>query len=103
MGVLNGFIPCVMVYVAGLVAISQDTFFESILYMMFFGIGTMPLLVLFYVSSTKLKVLVHSNLVKSVMLVVVGVFLISRGILAFNSEVPKPKLGGGDIEFCEPI
>lgn len=44
-GVLNGFIPCGMVYFALLAALAMPSFKYTILYMIFFGLGTVPLMV----------------------------------------------------------
>ncbi|MGA8852596.1 MAG: sulfite exporter TauE/SafE family protein [Christiangramia sp.] len=43
-GFLNGFLPCGLVYMAVLGAIATGTALEGSLYMMFFGLGTIPLM-----------------------------------------------------------
>ena len=51
-GLLNGFLPCGMVYVALFGAIAMQSVVYGAFYMMLFGIGTMPLMsVVIYVNS----------------------------------------------------
>ncbi|MCX6180788.1 MAG: sulfite exporter TauE/SafE family protein [Bacteroidetes bacterium] len=44
MGMLNGILPCGMVYAALVAATAAGSTGESMLYMVFFGVGTLPLL-----------------------------------------------------------
>src|SRR5690606_19047261 len=46
-GILNGLLPCGMVYMALLSAINADGPKQSFLFMLYFGLGTLPLLFLF--------------------------------------------------------
>ena len=51
-GLLNGFLPCGMVYVALFGAIAMQSVFQGALYMALFGLGTMPLMsVVIYVNA----------------------------------------------------
>jgi len=43
-GLLNGFLPCGLVYVALFSAASLGSLLNSILFMMFFGLGTLPMM-----------------------------------------------------------
>jgi sulfite exporter TauE/SafE len=43
-GILNGFLPCGLVYMAIAAAIVTGTVLSSVLYMVLFGIGTMPMM-----------------------------------------------------------
>jgi len=43
-GILNGFLPCGLVYMAIVAAIATGTVLSSIFYMTIFGIGTMPMM-----------------------------------------------------------
>lgn len=45
-GVLNGFLPCGLVYMALLGATTTSTFTESIFYMLMFGLGTWPMMLI---------------------------------------------------------
>lgn len=44
-GLLNGFLPCAMVYVAVFGALAMQNLLNGVLYMTFFGLGTIPLLI----------------------------------------------------------
>jgi sulfite exporter TauE/SafE len=45
-GVINGFLPCGLVYVAATAAIAQGSIQGSMAYMFFFGSGTFPIMIL---------------------------------------------------------
>ena len=45
-GVINGFLPCGLVYMAIVGAVSMGNLFDSALYMFLFGVGTIPLMLL---------------------------------------------------------
>ena len=56
-GVLNGMLPCGLVYMALTVSVTADTAIDSMLLMYAFGFGTMPALVLLAVLKTRLRFL----------------------------------------------
>ncbi|MCI4668470.1 MAG: sulfite exporter TauE/SafE family protein [Bacteroidia bacterium] len=41
-GILNGFLPCGMVYIALAAAMTQPSWWQSVAFMTFFGLGTFP-------------------------------------------------------------
>ncbi|MGE5354859.1 MAG: sulfite exporter TauE/SafE family protein [Deltaproteobacteria bacterium] len=43
-GILNGFLPCGLVYMAIIAAITVGSVIQGVLYMVLFGIGTMPMM-----------------------------------------------------------
>jgi len=43
-GIINGFLPCGLVYMAIVGAVSMGNIFSSALYMLLFGLGTIPLM-----------------------------------------------------------
>ena len=45
LGVLNGFLPCGMVYLATTGALLTENFYEGFVFMIFFGLGTFPLMI----------------------------------------------------------
>jgi len=101
-GFLNGFLPCAMVYSAAIMALAQQSLLDSLLVMLLFGLGTIPLLSLFYFFSSQLKAKFnkYANTVRTLSFLIVGLFLIGRGIMYLNEEPPTPKEGGGEIEIC---
>ena len=79
-GILNGFLPCGLIYFAFASAISTGSILESSLYMAFFGLGTIPAMMgLMYFKNIITKKI---NLAKIVpyALLVMGVLLVMRGM-----------------------
>ncbi|MCK6616368.1 MAG: sulfite exporter TauE/SafE family protein [Cyclobacteriaceae bacterium] len=54
MGVLNGFLPCGLVYAAVVLSLVQTSWINSILVMLMFGMGTIPAMLIAAWSYTKL-------------------------------------------------
>lgn len=81
-GLLNGFLPCGMVYVALFGAIAMQSESYGVLYMVLFGLGTVPLmssvtyLQSFITNSTRNKI----QKVIPYIAVVIGVLFILRGL-----------------------
>jgi sulfite exporter TauE/SafE len=95
MGAVNGLLPCGMVYAALAGAISTAETFEGGIFMLIFGVGTLPLMM-------TLSLLGHGlgapfrkkiKLVQPFLLVLAGLLLIQRGLnldlTLFESAVPK--------------
>lgn len=104
-GFLNGFLPCAMVYSAAIMALAQKSLMNSLVVMLVFGLGTVPLLSLFYYFSTKLKTFFvkYANTFRTISFIIVGVFLIARGVYYLQKEPPKPKEGGNTFQICYPF
>lgn len=88
-GVVNGILPCAMVYVAlAGVASSAITSFQGALYMMLFGLGTIPALVFVGMFSNYIKTKLYFLKVK----VIIPTFLIFTGLVltlrGLNVQVP---------------
>jgi sulfite exporter TauE/SafE len=81
-GLLNGFLPCGMVYVALFGAIAMQSAGFGVLYMLLFGLGTVPLMsVVVYVNSF-LTVPIRNKIQKVIPYVgvIIGVLFILRGL-----------------------
>jgi sulfite exporter TauE/SafE len=104
-GFLNGFLPCAMVYSAAIMALAQKSLVNSLFVMLMFGLGTIPLLSLFYFFSTTLKAKFsrYANTFRTLSFLLVGLFLIFRGIYFINEEPPTPKEGGDSYQLCLPF
>ena len=104
-GFLNGFLPCAMVYSAAIIALAQKSFMNSLTVMLLFGLGTIPLLSLFYYFSTKLKSKFskYANSFRTFSFIIVGLFLIVRGFYFLNQEPPTPKEAGNGFKICLPF
>jgi sulfite exporter TauE/SafE len=81
-GLLNGFLPCGMVYVALFGAIAMQSAGFGVLYMLLFGLGTVPLMsVVVYINSF-LTVSTRNKIQKVIPYVgvIIGVLFILRGL-----------------------
>jgi hypothetical protein len=80
-GTLNGFIPCGLVYLAAIAAFSFVSIENSILFMLFFGLGTIPLLFFAPVLLHRLTHLlpVRTITFQGILIVASGSLLLFRG------------------------
>ena len=81
-GLLNGFLPCALVYVALFGAISAQDIQASVLYMFSYGVGTLPLMSLVVLFSNKINQLTRGRLQKiiPIFIVLLGTLFIIRGL-----------------------
>ncbi|PIF01686.1 MAG: hypothetical protein CR994_00055 [Maribacter sp.] len=105
-GFLNGFLPCGLVYMALFGAIAMGSAIEGSLYMVLFGLGTVPLMTTaiymsgFLQSSAKRRI----RQLIPVFVVVIGVLFILRGMglgIPYISPKPIAKMGTSTME-CRP-
>lgn len=81
-GLLNGFLPCGMVYVSIFGAMAMQSVSLGIMYMLFFGIGTIPMLTAVIYISNVLSFSFRGTLQKiiPIVAVVIGMLFIIRGL-----------------------
>lgn len=81
-GLLNGFLPCGMVYVALFGAIAMQSSGLGVLYMVLFGLGTVPLMSSVVYINSFLTVSVRNKIQKAIpyVVVLIGVLFILRGL-----------------------
>ncbi len=81
-GLLNGLIPCGMVYISLVGAIASGTPVKGAGYMFFYGIGTIPLMVILLFSWQLVSPAVKKRLVKltPIFIGLVGLLLVLRGL-----------------------
>ena len=86
-GLLNGLIPCGVVFIALQAALLQSSLVNSMLFMFVFGLGTVPMMFsISYLSNSFSKVLkLKINKVMPVLTIVVALLLIVRGL---NLDIP---------------
>lgn len=96
-GLINGLLPCGLVYAALFAAISMGGIAESALYMALFGLGTAPLLIVVSVFGNLVSPALRIKLNKTVpyFLGLVAIILILRGL---NLGIPliSPKMDNKD-------
>jgi len=90
-GILNGFLPCAMIYIALFGALATQNVIYATLFMIFYGLGTIPLMSLVVYSSSFIKKIIGKNATKIIpyLTFAVGVLFILRGL-------------GLDIPFVSP-
>ena len=81
-GMLNGLLPCGLVYMALAGAIGTGSAALGTLYMLLFGLGTIPMLLGISLAGNLLSMTVRNRINKliPVLVVVVGIFFILRGL-----------------------
>jgi sulfite exporter TauE/SafE len=94
-GLINGLLPCGLVYAAIFGAVASGGMLESSLYMIFFGLGTAPLLIALSVFGNFLTPALRNRFNKMVpyLLGLVAILIILRGL---NLGIPyiSPKMDG---------
>ena len=81
-GFLNGFLPCGLVYMAVFASLAMPSAFESSLYMMLFGLGTIPLMTTAIYVGKFLNASVKQRIQKAipVAVIIIGLLFIIRGM-----------------------
>jgi sulfite exporter TauE/SafE len=106
-GLLNGFLPCGLVYIALAGALTMSRVHEGALYMIFFGIGTIPVMLTLTVAGNIISQKLRKKLGKAIpwFIILLGLLFILRGL---NLGIPyiSPKLNQqGEkavMECCPP-
>lgn len=103
-GLINGLLPCGMVYLAIFPAMSSGHAFTAFGYMLLFGIGTLPILVLSNfgaLSFLQSRGKTVQRLIP-VMIVTTALLLILRGMdLGIPYISPEAPVAGASVEVCE--
>jgi uncharacterized protein len=90
-GILNGFLPCGLVYSALVVALVQPTLQQSVMAMAIFGLATVPALFMFTSSAGYIQRYfpMSVNTLQKIALVAVAVIMIWRGVaFAYPDVIP---------------
>ncbi len=100
-GVLNGLLPCGLVYIACVGAAATGGFFSAVQYMLVFGLGTVPMMLALSLAGQMMPVGWRLRLQRliPVCLAVVAVLLILRG-LALGIPYLSPDLTGDQPGAC---
>ena len=102
LGLLNGLLPCGLVYVAGAGAAATGRLFGAVGYMAAFGAGTVPMLLAISVSGNLVSFQLRRKLHKAIPISVclLGTLLILRG-LSLGIPYLSPDLSTG-ASCCQP-
>jgi sulfite exporter TauE/SafE len=104
-GFFNGFLPCGLVYMALLGAISTGDLFEGASYMAVFGLGTIPLMTGAVYLGNFLKVSVRNKIQKAIpiFVIIIGLLFILRGLglgIPYISPADTQLLISNDPNAC---
>lgn len=102
-GFLNGFLPCGLVYMAVFASIAFGDVLDGMLYMLAFGIGTIPLMTLAIYISRFLSGKVRNYIQKliPVFVIIIGLLFILRGLglgIPYISPAPVVETATGEID-----
>ena len=102
-GFLNGFLPCGLVYMALFGAIAMGNALQGSLYMMLFGLGTIPLMTTAIYFSGLLKGGIRKKVQNAIpiFVVIIGLLFILRGLglgIPYVSPAPVTELASSTIE-----
>ena len=94
-GFLNGFLPCGLVYMALLGATAMGSWSGGFLYMILFGLGTIPLMTFAIYFGNAIKSSLKNRIRRLVPLfvVIIGMLFILRG-MGLGIPYISPKIGG---------
>lgn len=101
-GVLNGLLPCGLVYAALSAALLQSDSLHAMIFMLFFGIGTSPILfsvkTIFSILQQKFKIKLKQ--IHNFTLLTLSLFFLLRGM---NLGIPflSPKIEGKQMNCCK--
>jgi sulfite exporter TauE/SafE len=100
-GILNGFLPCGFVYLAMAGALNTGSVMDSVQYMFWFGIGTLPLMMAAMVGTGFVGPVIRQRINKTIpfLMLGLGVWFMLRGL---NLDIPylsPPKMDTG-VEVC---
>ena len=101
-GMLNGILPCGLVYVAWAGAAASQDPIKGSLFMVFFGIGTLPMLSTVWLFGRSLSLNFKTQLNRWYPLVIgcMALMLIIRGMNMGNLFSPALTKGKGTVEHC---
>ncbi|MFN3760952.1 MAG: sulfite exporter TauE/SafE family protein [Algoriphagus aquaeductus] len=104
-GLINGLLPCGMVYMALVVAMGMQSPIQGAWYMLFFGLGTIPMLMALMVSGSLLPAIRRQQIQKVIPYfgIVVGILMVFRGlglgIPGLSPEVATFDYGNHQVEI----
>jgi sulfite exporter TauE/SafE len=106
-GFLNGFLPCGLVYMALFAAIAMGNTLQSSLYMILFGLGTIPLMTTAIYVSRFLNGAIRQRIQKAipVFVILIGALFIVRGLglgIPYLSPAPVYEMMTNSMDCINP-
>jgi uncharacterized protein len=102
MGLLNGLLPCGLVYVAVAGAVLSNTWLHSALYMGSFGAGTLPMMLSLALAGQFISLSWRQRLrrLSPVLLILFGLFFMARGVHFHLPETLRFWEMGRELPVC---
>ena len=102
-GFLNGFLPCGLVYMAVFASLAMQSTTQGSLYMVLFGLGTIPLMTTAIYIGKFLNIKAKQRIQKGipVFVIIIGLLFIIRGLgldIPYLSPAPITEIATGQIE-----
>jgi sulfite exporter TauE/SafE len=102
-GFLNGFLPCGLVYMAVFASIAMQNAIQSSLYMILFGLGTIPLMTSAIYFGKLINTSIKQRIQKSIpiFVVLIGLLFILRGLglgIPYLSPAPVVEMASSVID-----
>jgi uncharacterized protein len=88
LGLANGFLPCGMVYAAMSMAFIGNTMGHALQYMLFFGLGTLPIMLVLPMAKQIIRLKVNTQLtgIYRVAMLFLGIMLVARSLTMFTQS-----------------
>jgi sulfite exporter TauE/SafE len=101
-GVLNGFLPCGLVYAALSGAFLTEALTDGMLFMVLFGVGTLPMMLGVSLGATWLRKTFGAKLPKLIPITYsfIGLWLIFRGLIISFPHIINQNIDLSNIPFC---
>jgi hypothetical protein len=101
-GVLNGFLPCGLVYAALSGAFLTETLTDGMLFMFLFGVGTLPMMLGISLGAKWLRKTFSAKLPKLIPITysLIGLWLIFRGLIISFPHIINQNIDLSNIPFC---
>ncbi|SEI38454.1 hypothetical protein SAMN05216327_101102 [Dyadobacter sp. SG02] len=99
LGMLNGAIPCGMVYMALVSSVATGSTLGGAAFMALFGVGTMPGMLALGIAKQRFTPTLSTRIRKltPVLVAIAGIWLVARGVMASYHDHSKPAMG---ITIC---
>ena len=103
-GILNGFLPCGLIYFALAASITSQSIFGSTLFMAAFGLGTIPAMLIFMYFKSAINQKINLQKIVPYMLLAMGMLLVMRGmnlgIPYLSPEIKKTENNEATMSGC---
>lgn len=88
LGMLNGLLPCGLTYLALTYCLTLDSFVKGFLFMVIFGVGTIPVMVglLWVLGSVLNKLRIGYRKVSMIVMIVIGSLVIGRALMSHGNH-----------------